>query len=93
MAMPRFDSFDAQLLRWQPNQQQPGLIGFPDVGNTCYLNSVLQCLLRCAPLVQHVLRYECSGGVALALYQHLLQQLIYSINLQDFLCHHQQRTG
>lgn len=36
----------------------PGSVGLANLGNTCYLNAILQCMLQCPLLVNYFLRNE-----------------------------------
>ena len=36
--------------------------GFLNLGNTCYFNSTLQCLLNCTPLINYFNRHEYTGS-------------------------------
>ena len=38
--------------------QFPGCVGLMNIGNTCYMNSALQCLLNTVPLVSYFLSYK-----------------------------------
>jgi ubiquitin C-terminal hydrolase len=37
--------------------------GLKNIGNSCYLNSVLQCILHCEPIKKYLLNKEFSGQV------------------------------
>ena len=36
-------------------------VGFPNLGNTCYVNSVVQCLFHCEPIRQDLFRAQAPG--------------------------------
>ena len=48
---------ESQLANLDPNHggQGKALTGFRNLGNSCYMNSVLQCLLATAPLAKYIL--------------------------------------
>ena len=44
-----------------PLEAKTPLLGFPNLGNTCYINVVLHCLLNCEPWMQDVTGVQIHG--------------------------------
>ena len=76
------------------NQQSITMKGLVNLGNTCYLNSMLQCLLNCNPLVNHILKFKYQGDEASIIKFHKLvvmywsdsQNVIKPIGALNMLC-------
>lgn len=68
--------------------------GLVNLGNTCYLNSMLQCLLNCKPLVNHILKFKYQGNETSIIKFHTLvymywdnsQNVIKPIGALKMLC-------
>ena len=57
-----------------------GVIGLYNLGNTCYMNSLLQCLKNLFPLTEYILTRNFNGGKLINSYKKLLYNLISTKN-------------
>ncbi|XP_006630766.2 ubiquitin carboxyl-terminal hydrolase 4 [Lepisosteus oculatus] len=48
---------------YRESQTQPGLCGLSNLGNTCFMNSALQCLSNAAPLTEYFLKDEYEAEI------------------------------
>uniref|UniRef100_A0A672HR67 Ubiquitin carboxyl-terminal hydrolase n=1 Tax=Salarias fasciatus TaxID=181472 RepID=A0A672HR67_SALFA len=57
---PRQASYSNSSYNYRESQSQPGLCGLSNLGNTCFMNSALQCLSNASPLTEYFLndQYE-----------------------------------
>uniref|UniRef100_A0A667YNR1 Ubiquitin carboxyl-terminal hydrolase 4 n=1 Tax=Myripristis murdjan TaxID=586833 RepID=A0A667YNR1_9TELE len=57
---PRQASHPNSSYNYRESQSQPGLCGLSNLGNTCFMNSALQCLSNASPLTEYFLndQYE-----------------------------------
>ena len=55
-----------------------GLPGFRNLGNTCYLNAVLQCVFHCEPLASHLFAPARSPGIVESVLRNLFAEYVAS---------------
>lgn len=52
----RKDSDSSNLYPYKPDDSKMGVVGLKNLGNTCYMNSALQCLSNCKELSEYFLK-------------------------------------